>query len=199
MPLPYSTAQIQLPPLPPLRCTPPPPLFHLFSFCRHYCWPAAATVAAVPPPLPLLRPHSPLLVLRQSLAAATLIFWCPVSTGQRPQATRPEFLLRGHGRGGGRWACDKDGLARHAGSEGGQPAAAGTLLWPQNRPGYENLCRAPPEGSARLCCRKEKRQTATGSRVGGNRTTESRETGRKEARERESDDCGGKNLGNIYY
>ena len=116
-----------------------------------------------------------------------LILWCPVATGQRPQATRPEFLLRGHGRDGGGWACDKDGLGRHARSEGGQPAASATTMWPQNRPGYENFCRAPPEGSARLCGRKDRKQTATGSRVGGNRTTESREVGRKEARERESE------------
>ena len=43
-------------------------------------------------------------------------FWRPVRPGsahrQPDWLTRPDFFLRGHGRDGGGWACEKDGQGR---------------------------------------------------------------------------------------
>ena len=43
-------------------------------------------------------------------------FWRPVRPGsahrQPERPTRPDFFLRGHGRDGGGWACEKDGQGR---------------------------------------------------------------------------------------
>ena len=44
-------------------------------------------------------------------------FWRPVRPGsahrQPDRPTRPDFFLRGHGRDGGGWACEKDGQGGH--------------------------------------------------------------------------------------
>ena len=47
---------------------------------------------------------------------AMQFFWRPVRPGsahrQPDRPTRPDFFLRGHGRDGGGWACEKDGQGR---------------------------------------------------------------------------------------
>ena len=56
------------------------------------------------------------LCLRVRRILRASVFLAPGTTGQRPQAARPAdaagFFLRGHGRDGGGWACEKDGQGR---------------------------------------------------------------------------------------
>ena len=91
----------------------------------------------LPPKCRTCRPHSERRRLSQvgiesppvpvSAAALTCVcgcaefcgdgfFWRPVRPGsahrQPDRPTRPDFFLRGHGRDGGGWACEKDGQGR---------------------------------------------------------------------------------------
>ena len=125
---------------------------------------AAAAVAAAPPPIAIAAiPIAANEIAAMAMGGGYFLrinFWCPVSTGQRPQATRLDFLLRIYAT---RKAAQQNG--RHVDHRGGAGIGKGQQV--HNAPRAKNFCRAPPEGSARRNCRRQKEAGGRSKRAGG--------------------------------
>ena len=143
------------------RIRPPP-----CPTCSPNAAPADTTVSSAlwvrwgsrPHPLQMAAQHSP--VSAASPIFATISFLAPGTTGQRPQATRLDFLLR---MCANRKAAQQNG--RHVDHRGEAGIGKGQQV--HNAPRAKKFCRALPEGSARRNCKRQKEAGGRNKRAGG--------------------------------